>query len=208
MQTYRQDTGRGCVVSGCAETGTCPAARAHHPTFSSVTHPPHTPAAISFQALGIKSGCSPNSVSLCAPPSDSGGSLPHPHSLWSGSVCLHSLKCEWITSEHICVSPSHCGPPHRPPPALKRIRSGVREESLLRGPPSSLFPPRPLVPSSPISRFLPPPLPLPLVLAATPTTLVRLCWQRQPFRTDLRKAGTGLCAFSGLQKPTRSWSAA
>lgn len=160
------------MVSGCAERGTCPAARAHHPTFSSVTHPPHTPAAISFQALGIKSGCSPNSVLLCAPPSDSGGSLPHPHPPFGPGQFVFIAWSASGSLQNTSASPRRtAGPLTAPPPALKRIRSGVREESLLRGPPSSLFPPRPLVPSSPIS-----PIPSP----SPPATAGSSCHPHHP----------------------------
>lgn len=132
--------------------------------------PPHTPAAISFQALGTKSGCSPKSALLCAPRSDSGGSLPHPQP----RLVPVSLSSE----PGVCVHfRSHLSTAHRrtalrapsPPPALKRIRSGMREGSRLRG---SSFPPpldqSAVPPPYQSPRSLPPPLPLLLVPAAIP----------------------------------------
>lgn len=147
----------------------CPAVHTHHSTFSSVTPPPpHTQAAISFQALGTKSGCFPNSFLLCAPRLDCGRSLPHLHPL----LVRVSLSSEPIVCVHfrMHLSMSHrrtAGP--SPPPALKRIRSGMREGSRLRG--SSFLPllARSAVPPPyPSPGSLPPPLLLLLVPAATP----------------------------------------
>lgn len=123
-----QHRGRGSVVSRCTETGnlSCSPYSSHHPTFSSVTPPPAPayPSSHFFSGLGHQIGMlSQLRFTLRSPLGLWRQLAPPPSSLWSGSVCLPNLECEWIISEHICVSPSHCGPPHSPP-ALKRLMMG------------------------------------------------------------------------------------
>lgn len=72
--------GRGCVSVDAPRLGTCLAANTHHPTFSSVTPLPRIP-----QPPFLSRPWASNRDALqtpfysALPPSDSGGSLPHPH---------------------------------------------------------------------------------------------------------------------------------
>lgn len=166
LQTGQRSS--GCVVNGCTET-----VYLSDSPYSSLNlflrHTPQPPPPRIPKPPFLFRPWAPNQDALqtqfysAGPHSDSGGSLPHPHLFWSGSVCLQSLECEWITSERICLRLTVALRAPSPPPAL-RIRSGMREGNRLRG---VLLPPL-LAPSAMPHPYqspgsLPPPLPLLLV---------------------------------------------